>query len=61
MISRVFQGIPSLMEIGGLPVFRTVLLAVVLLFFLAVFCANKFFGRKMPVSKVMATVKFALQ
>ncbi len=60
MISGVFHGIPSLMDIGGLPVSRTLLLAVVLLFFLAVFCANKFFKRTMSASKVIVTLKLAL-
>lgn len=57
---RIFGGIPSLMDVGNLPISNVVLLSVVLLFFLAVFCANTFFKRRMSSSKVTATIKIAL-
>ena len=60
MISRIFRDLPSLVDAGNLLASKAVVLSAVLLFFLAVFCANKFFGRKMSVSKVTATVKIAL-
>jgi hypothetical protein len=47
MDSRIFGGISSLMDVGNLPISNVVLLSVVLLFFLAVFCANTFFKRRM--------------
>ena len=60
MISRIFRDLPSLMDAGNLLVSKAVVLSAVMLFFLAVFCANKFFERRMSVSKVAATVKIAL-
>ena len=60
MISRIFGGNSSLMDVGNLPVSNVVLLTVVLLFFLAVFFANTFFKRRMSSSKVAATIKIAL-
>lgn len=60
MISRFFSDFPSLMDVGNLPISNVVLLSVVLLFFLAVFCANTFFKRRMSSSKVTATIKIAL-
>jgi small-conductance mechanosensitive channel/CRP-like cAMP-binding protein len=60
MISRIFGGESSLMDVGNLPISNLVLLSVVLLFFLGVFCANTFFKRRMSPSKVTATIKIAL-
>ena len=60
MISRTFPDIPSLADAGNLLVPKAVVLSAVLLFFLAVFCAIKFFERRMSVSKVAATIKIAL-
>jgi small-conductance mechanosensitive channel len=60
VISRTFPDIPSLVDAGNLLVPKAVVLSAVLLFFLAVFCANKFFERRMSVSKVAATIKIAL-
>jgi small-conductance mechanosensitive channel len=60
MISRIFGGDSSLMDVGNLPISNLVLLSVVLLFFLAVFCANTFLKRRMSSSKVTATIKIAL-
>jgi len=60
VISRTFPDIPSLVDAGNLLVPKAVVLSAVLLFFLAVFCANKFFERRMSVSKVAATIKISL-
>jgi len=60
VISRTFPDIPSLADAGNLLVPKAVVLSAVLLFFLAVFCAIKFFERRMSVSKVAATIKIAL-
>ncbi len=59
MDAPFFRSLPALLDIHNILINKLIVLVLVLLFFLAVFVAIKFFKRRMSVSKVVGTVKIA--
>lgn len=59
MDAPLFRSLPALLDVHNLLINKLIVLIFVLLFFVAVFVANKFFKRRMSVSKVLATIKIA--